>query len=486
MATVDELALLSKSSYGGDNVSIPSGWIQLKINNKDYFKNDENGFAGALYYNASTYEVVMAIRGTEPTSINDIADDFAIMRGDSFSQKGSLGAFYTAVDGTLKGLGYDSAKKYITGQSLGGTLAQLLGSSQDYGAAGIETVTFDAFGAQYLTGVCTYTPNITNYVVANDPVGTYYFDGHIGNVVLLYPVPMDNSIGSPLYPHNYIPFYNDLSISNFIIPNGAQNWSKEKGLALWFYDKNMNDASAALAIVKGFVKPSLSVLEDAVTYIESLELHPVTLTYDKGDGYYIIGDMTGSGTGTLTGKAGYDSSGFFVDNFNDQIYGNEGNDSIKGLGGNDTIYGDNETEPTDTTAPNCNDSIEGGSGDDLIYGGQGVDKIHGGDNNDTIYGDNEVINQNIDGGDYLYGENGEDNIVGGSGYDVISAGNGNNTIFGGADDDVIISGDGIDIIDGGSGNNMLQGGMGKDIYIIGNSNNTIFGDFSKLRIVKGA
>lgn len=69
MATVDELALLSKAAYGGNNeASIPQGWTQIPIgiNNNKYFEDtvNANGFAGALYYNASTNEAVIAIRGT--------------------------------------------------------------------------------------------------------------------------------------------------------------------------------------------------------------------------------------------------------------------------------------------------------------------------------------------------------------------------------------------------------------------------------------
>lgn len=219
MATIDELALLSKSSYGGSNETIPSGWVQLKFKIDEteqlYYEGD-HGFAGALYGhkigvdangNDICDEVVVAIRGTEVTSINDLNNDLAILKGKAVDQKESLDAFKLAVDEELTNRGLTSVNKTITGQSLGGSLAQIMGAN-----TGLTTVTFDAFGVEYSLNECKPYSNVTNYVVANDPVGTYNYNQHVGNVVLLYPIPMDTGALGALNPHNYIPFYNNLSI----------------------------------------------------------------------------------------------------------------------------------------------------------------------------------------------------------------------------------------------------------------------------------
>jgi len=163
MATVDELALLSKAAYGGSSEALPPYWTQINIDQYGNFFTDPNtGFAGALYGHISGVgadgkyiydQVVMAIRGTQPTSITDLLNDFDIMKGNDFEQEVSLIPFYNAINATLPNLNLTAnVEKYITGQSLGGALAELLGAT-----TGIETVTFEAFGAAYLNSSPQYT-----------------------------------------------------------------------------------------------------------------------------------------------------------------------------------------------------------------------------------------------------------------------------------------------------------------------------------------
>ena len=87
-----------------------------------------------------------------------------------------------------------------------------------------------------------------------------------------------------------------------------------------------------------------------------------------------------------------------------------------------------------------NDSIFGGTGDELILG--------------------------LDGNDVLGGGDGDDGLVGGAGNDVIAAGQGNDTVFGGA---------GNDTIHGNKGNNLLDGGDGDDLITSGDQSSTLVG-----------
>jgi Ca2+-binding RTX toxin-like protein len=87
-----------------------------------------------------------------------------------------------------------------------------------------------------------------------------------------------------------------------------------------------------------------------------------------------------------------------------------------------------------------NDTILGGSGDDVIDGGTGNDSISGGAGDDTIYG--------------------------GAGNDTIDGGAGDDVIYGGAGNDVIDGGAGDDTIYGGSGNDTVSGGLGSDLLIV--------------------
>jgi len=74
-----------------------------------------------------------------------------------------------------------------------------------------------------------------------------------------------------------------------------------------------------------------------------------------------------------------------------------------------------------------NDTVHGGTGDDIIYGQGG---------NDTLYGD--------DGNDILYGGSGNDTLHGGAGNDVLDGGSGNDTLIGGKGNDTLYGGAGSD------------------------------------------
>lgn len=105
------------------------------------------------------------------------------------------------------------------------------------------------------------------------------------------------------------------------------------------------------------------------------------------------------------------------------------------------------------------DTIEGGSGQDLIFGQGGDDVLDGGDGDDSVEGG--------EGNDALEGGQGQDTLEGGDGRDTLSGGQGDDRLFGGAGEDFIV----LD-----SDNDRAEGGAGSDLFSVeGLGNHTIIG-----------
>ena len=76
---------------------------------------------------------------------------------------------------------YPNCNICLTGHSLGGSLAQIVGSE-----TGAETVTFSAYGTANLHGINSkYNKNITNYGNAQDAVFVANIDNQIGKTMIL-------------------------------------------------------------------------------------------------------------------------------------------------------------------------------------------------------------------------------------------------------------------------------------------------------------
>ena len=163
-----------------------------------------------------------------------------------------------------------------------------------------------------------------------------------------------------------------------------------------------------------------------------------------------------------------------------------GNDSLDGGTGNDIIYGEGG-----------NDSIWGGTGADVLYGGAGNDTIRlGADGNaDLAYGgdgDDVIVTEHTSTSvaDTVYGDDGNDSVTGGAGIEVIHGGAGNDTLTGGAGNDTLhgdadtddlsggggndslFGGSGNDTLTGGTGNDVMQGGTGSDLFVLDDSDGT--------------
>ncbi|MEH2401541.1 MAG: calcium-binding protein [Nostoc sp.] len=139
-------------------------------------------------------------------------------------------------------------------------------------------------------------------------------------------------------------------------------------------------------------------------------------------------------------------------NFDDLIVGSNGNDTLSGgyYGGNDTI--------------------DGGTGNDLLsYFGnytKGITSTFNATTNSGSItdGTNRVIYKNIERLN-IRGTNFDDLIVGSNGNDTLDGGDGGN--------DILIGGNGNDILIGGNGNDSLIGGSGTDTFAFNSFNQGI-------------
>lgn len=354
-------------------------------NGNDYYSTN-SGMQAAAYKNVNTGEIVIAYRGTE-LNADDLWQDIMIATGLAPSdQFADADKFYQAVQ-TQYG-----SNITITGHSLGGGLAQMIGSKY-----GNTTYTYNAPGLNAYAGL--NTNQITNFVVMNDWCGM--LRSHAGTTYYIQPISIAND---PLLDtHWSILNYNETDYGPII--SKPLGFGTKEGLALWYYDIN-NDNVGVKQLIGTQVNET--DLRNAVNIMNTQIGTPLhQLHYRTSTGDYIIGtDQSENGELGSLPLTGTDK--------NDTIYGNGGVDEINGLGGND-----------------------------ILVGGADIDLISGGAGNDTIYGDYEITSGINEGNDILFGDAGNDVIAGGGGDDIIS---------GGADNDILIGGAGADILDGGAGN----------------------------------
>lgn len=177
---------------------------------------------------------------------------------------------------------------------------------------------------------------------------------------------------------------------------------------------------------------------------------------------------------------------------NDTINGGSGNDMLSLGGGNDSLSG--EEGDDDLHGGDGNDTLVGGAGDDILYGDDGDDLFQdqsgnnfalGGKGDDTFY----VVSGNslVDGGegnDTFNGGNGQSTLMGGDGDDRFYGSSGQHTLIGGNGNDFFFSfsggtgsfsidgGDGYDSLSGGDGDDRLSGGAGTDSISGGSGRDT--------------
>jgi len=184
--------------------------------------------------------------------------------------------------------------------------------------------------------------------------------------------------------------------------------------------------------------------------------------------------------------------------------------------GDITIFGGSGNDYLDAVDSGIAVTLDGGLGDDVLLGGALADRLIGGAGNDYIVGDYgqtsyqpaEKKPENliqISSSNYSLG--GDDTILGGSGNDILIGAGGNDIISGGAGLDILIgdggqvsfgqgglisaqtaglfSQGGNDSLDGGSGNDIMFGGAGTNVFV-GNFSQDLIGDFARVTLADGA
>jgi Ca2+-binding RTX toxin-like protein len=175
----------------------------------------------------------------------------------------------------------------------------------------------------------------------------------------------------------------------------------------------------------------------------------------------------GAGNDTLTGGSG-----------NDLLFGGAGNDTLLGMGGNDMLFGGAG-----------NDTLIGGTGDDQVFGQSGNDRMiwNPGDGSDLNEGGDGIDTVEVNGGNaaetFTVTPNGSrvrfDRVTPAPfSLDIGTTENLLVNMNGG--DDVFTAGNGLAslialTVDGGAGNDTITGGDGNDVLIGGDGNDTLIG-----------
>ena len=135
--------------------------------------NKNNGFYSEVY--TKNDKAILVIRGTEITTRDDFS---AINMGLGYLPWQMKDAEKAYIQTVQK---YGKENVILTGHSLGGSEAQILGAKY-----GVETVTFNAYGVKNFNGVeINHTENITNYGNAQDGVFVKNIDNQIGKTMIL-------------------------------------------------------------------------------------------------------------------------------------------------------------------------------------------------------------------------------------------------------------------------------------------------------------
>lgn len=523
-------ALLSKLAY--ENLSTGFNFSNLNSNfsiaEKNYLNenfevlsvsdSNESGFQGCFLKNTKTNEVIFAIRGTDELKGADADDDLDIINsGMAYKQfidaynyyiktvtaTGDIGkllkygnqqptegtAYIDTGDGhyiyfedfTGTGNGYSNVS--ITGHSLGGHLAALLGV-----VTGNKATIFNAPGYKD-------QPKLDFSYVSED--------GTTENTI-----SMISGIISKLFEKNI----NSQADVSHIYNDNSQEWIAN-------YGTNWKNSTPIYCLQEENSVHAINEICTAYYAYETIkDIANGAESFTGGVGIDIVYSGQGNDTINTGGNDDIvytddstdsnDVNKVFLGSGNDKFYGGDGIDIVDGGSENPDIEGiydptnmvDDEDNENTVHLGGGNDRYTGGIGKDIVYSGTGNDNISTGEGNDHVY-TNDTNNKNEDktidlggGDDKFTGGVANDHVTSGSSNDTnnnhkdIDLGEGNNSYVGGdaqdnvtagSGDDNISTGGGNDIIDTGDGNNTANGGAGDDRMTGGSNNDTLDGGTGK-------
>ena len=164
--------LKQAAGYSYENGSpAPDGYEVVKsVDNKD------TGFHAEVL--AKGNDVIVAYRGTDITSVQDIRNDVAMAKDKIPAQATEAIKVYDQVKQD-----YPNSEVTVTGHSLGGSLSQIVSSVR-----GCEAVTFNAYGTKdmFENSANIKEDNIVNYVNEMDGITMVNGENHVGEI---YSVP---------------------------------------------------------------------------------------------------------------------------------------------------------------------------------------------------------------------------------------------------------------------------------------------------------
>jgi LysM repeat protein len=152
MASVLELAKLSSAVYHTDGSALAAtvdGWSP-----EDHHGDPDSGFYAVWFKRKRDQEAVLAIRGTDMTQLSDFGSDAQLAVGSVPRQFYMADEFLTKLRQAMSGRAF-----YVTGHSLGGGLASLLGAKYR-----LPTVTLNAPGMR--NSLCTVLSSVSPASIA--------------------------------------------------------------------------------------------------------------------------------------------------------------------------------------------------------------------------------------------------------------------------------------------------------------------------------
>lgn len=191
MATRTEYAQASLATYHSGDGSAPAGWTQIS-----YQAPTSTGFS-ATAYQTTTGEIVIAYAGTQSSGAgfsNDAVNDIEMLLDETPGQYNEALAFYNSVKSANS-----AAAITLTGQSLGGSLAQLVGAE-----TGVNTFSYNSVGVEGLLDDCGITntdfTKITNYSLGNDIANIGNISLGLNQIGTTYIIPSSGK--DPINAHN--------------------------------------------------------------------------------------------------------------------------------------------------------------------------------------------------------------------------------------------------------------------------------------------